>query len=278
MNSELDALRAERDGLNSEARAWADKRDGLHGEIQKLRLEAKGFRDKRDELNAEIQLHKTVKEERRGKRAETIEQLKSQRQKIQTAPAPRAARSSKSLEDEIAEVDWEIQTEPHSLDEEKKLVERVRALEIQLQAYRKIERAKSKISDFGAEAQTLKEEIKADSNKILELAEQSQKFHEKMVECLEKAKAKAMKLEADDCHKKYIETREKAKEWHSKFVEKLEQIKAFRASIRQKEEEEKARHQADLKRKVEDEALSKLKQGKKLRFDELNILAEQGKI
>jgi uncharacterized coiled-coil DUF342 family protein len=241
-----------------------------------LRLEAKGFRDKRDELNAEIQFLKTVKEERREKRADAIEQLKGQRLKIKATSTTRATRSSKSLEDEIAEIDWNIQTEPHSLEEEKKLVDQVKALEIQLQAHKKIEQLKGKIYGLGAEAQTLKDEIKTDSDKILELAEQSQKFHEKMIEGLEKAKT--LKMEADENHRKYVENREKAKACHIKFVEKLEQVKALRAAIRQKEEEEKSRQQADLKRKVEEEALDKLKQGKKMSFDEFKILAEQGKI
>ena len=217
-----------------------------------------------------------MKEERREKRATAIEQLKGQRLKIKATSATRATRSSKSLEDEIAEIDWKIQTEPHSLEEEKKLVNQVKALEIQLQAYKKMEQLKGKIYGLGAEAQTLKDEIKTDSDKILELAEQSHKFHEKMIEGLEKAKT--LKTEADENHRKYVENREKAKACHSKFVEKLEQVKSLRAAIRQKEEEEKSRHQADLKRKVEDEALEKLKQGKKLSFDEFKILAEQGKI
>ena len=269
-------MKAERDSLNGEARDWAEKRDNLHEEMQKLRLDARGFRDKRDELNAEIQLQKTVKEERREKRAEAIKQLKSQRQKITAAPASRAGRNSKSLEAEIAEIDWKIQTEPHSMDEEKRLVEQVRALEVQLQAHRKVDRARGKISGLGTEAQTLKEDIKTDSDKIRELAEQSQRFHGKMVGCLEKIKA--LKTEADENHKKYVEAREKAKGCHAKFVEKLEQIKTLRAAVRRKEEDEKAKQEADLKRKVEDEALSKLKQGKKLSFDEFKILAEQGKI
>ena len=241
-----------------------------------MRLEVKGFRGKRDELNAEIQFLKTMKEERRGKRADAIEQLKGQRLKIKVMSTTKETRSSKSLEDKIAEIDWMIQTESHSLEEEKKMVDQVKALEIQLQAHKKIEQLKGKIYGLSAEAQTLKEEIKTDSDKILELAEQSQKFHEKMIEGLEKAKT--LKMEADENHRKYVEIREKAKACHSKFVEKLEQVKGLRAAIRLKEEEEKTRQQADLKRKVEDEALSKLKHGKKLSFDEFKILAEQGKI
>ena len=276
LNSELDALKAERNRLNDEAKTWADKRDKLHEEIQKMRLEVKGFRGKRDELNAEIQFIKTMKEERREKRTDAIEQLKGQRLKIKTMSTMKETRSSKSLEDKIAEIDWMIQTESHSLEEEKKLVDQVKALEIQLQAHKKIEQFKGKIYGLSAEAQTLKEEIKTDSDKILELAERSQKFHEKMIAGLEKTKT--LRMEADENHCKYVESREKAKACHSKFVEKLEQVKALFAAIRQKEEEEKSRHQANLKKQVEDEALEKLKQGKKLSFDEFKILAEQGKI
>ena len=241
-----------------------------------MRVEVKGFRGKRDELNAEIQFIKTMKEERREKRADTIEQFKGQRLKIKTMSTTKETRSSKSLEDKIAEIDWIIQTESHSLEEEKKLVDQVKALEIQLQAHKKIEQLKGKIYGLSAEAQTLKEEIKTDSDKILELAERSQKFHEKMIEGLEKAKT--LKMEADENHLKYVENREKAKACHSKFVEKLEQVKALCAAIRQKEEEEKSRHQANLKKQIEGEALEKLKQGRKLSFDEFKILAEQGKI
>lgn len=235
-----------------------------------------GFRGKRDDLNAEIQFIKTMKEEQREKRADAIEQLKGQRLKIKTMSTTKETRSLKSLEDKIAEIDWIIQTKSHSLEEEKKIVDQVKALEIQLQAHKKIEQLKGKIYSLSTEAQTLKEEIKTDSDKILELAERSQMFHEKLIEGLEKAKT--LKMEADENHRKYVENREKAKACHSKFVEKLKQVKALCAVIRQKEEEEKSRHQANLKKKVEDEALEKLKQGKKLSFDEFKILTEQGKI
>ena len=276
LNSELDALKAERDKFNEEAQAWAEKRDKLHDEIRKVRLEAKGFRDKRDELNSEIKFLKTMKEERLKKRSETFEQLKSQRLKIKDASAAKAVRSSKSLEGEIAKIDWKIQTEPHSLEEEKKLVNQVKTLEVQLQVHRRIEHIENEVASLKKGAQTLKGEIQTDTGKIRELAEHSQRFHEKMIGELEKAKA--LKTEADEMHRKFVESKERANTCHSKYVEILEQIKALRAATRQREEEERTKQQAELKRKIEDEALDKLKHGKKLSFEEFKILAEQGKI
>jgi uncharacterized coiled-coil DUF342 family protein len=217
-----------------------------------------------------------MREERWKKRAEIIEQLKIQRLKIKATPVTKNMRISKLLEDEIAKVEWKIQTEPHSLEEEKKLVNRVKALEVQLQAHKQKEQVKNEIADLGAEAQTLKNEIQSDSNKILELAQQSQMFHEKMIKDLEKAKT--LKMEADGMHGKYVESKEKAKAYHLKCIEMLEQIKALRATIQQKEEKERSKQQANLKKRIEDEALDKLKRGKKLSFEEFKILAEQGKI
>jgi len=276
LNNELDALKVERDKFNEEAQAWAEKRDKIHDEIRRIGLEAKGFRDKRDELNDEIKFLKTMKEERVKKRAETFDQLKSQRLKIKDASATKTVRSSKLLEREIAKIDWQIQTKPHSLEEEKKLVNQVKTLEIQLQVNRRIEQIKNEIANLKKEARTLKDEIQTDTSKIRELAEHSQKFHEKMIRELEKAKA--LKTEADKMHHKFVESKEKANTCHSKYVEILDQVKALRTAIRQREEEARTKQQTDLKRKIEDEALDKLKRGKKLSFEEFKILAEQGKI
>jgi len=276
LNNELFALKAERDSLNEKAQAWAKKRDKIHEEIRKIRLEAKGFKDQRDELNAEIKFLKVMRNERSRKRAEIIEKIKIQKQKIKVTSSTMTARSLKWVEDEIAKIEWNIQTEPHSLEEEKNLVNHVKTLALQLQAYKQTECVRKQIADLEAEAQALKAEIQSDGNKILELAQQSQKFHERMIKNLEKAKT--LKTEADKLHHKYVEIKEESKTRHSKYIETLNQLKDVYAVIQQKEEEEKTKQQAILKKRVEEEALDKLKQGKKLSFEEFKFLAEQGKI
>ena len=123
---------------------------------------------------------------------------------------------------------------------------------------------------------TLRQDLTVDREKKQEIAQQSQSFHEKMITLLEKAKE--LKTEADEMHVKYTDCREKAKVQHTKYLSVLAKIKALRAEIRRKEDAERAEQEANLRNQFEAKALKKLKNGKKLTFEEFKILAEQGKI
>jgi uncharacterized coiled-coil DUF342 family protein len=276
LSLELDLLRTERDRLNEESLVWAEKRNGLHEEVKKMRWEAKSLKERRDGLNGEVQRLKALREETwrayRGK----IDRLKSLRQRIREAAANRPSRSSQSIEGEIERIEWKIQTESPSLAEERRLVERVKTLESQLEVYREIEGIEDEMAKLENEAKTLKDQIANHRDRVSEIAKQSQEFHEKMVGRLERARK--LKAEADEMHGKYIEYKGRAKTLHLKYVEMLGHVKALRGAIREKEEEERAKQQADLRKKLEEEALAKLKRGERLTFEEFKILAEQGKI
>jgi len=276
LNRELDTVRTERDRLNKEAIRWAEKRNLLHEDIKRLRSEARSLKEKRDELNRRVKHLKTLREEARKKRGEKISHLKELRQKTRDLTAKRPKRSAQSLENEIEKIEWKIQTDSLSLDEERKLIERVKSLETQLEAYREIKNVKNKILTLQEEVETLKKEISSRNEEISEVAKQSQRFHEKMIEKLEKIKE--LQAEADAMHKRYVENKEKAKAFHSKYVETLGQIKGLREIIRKREEAEKAKQIASLRKKLEKEALDKLRRGEKLTFEEFKLLAEQGKI
>ncbi|RJS76570.1 hypothetical protein CW712_01520 [Candidatus Bathyarchaeota archaeon] len=273
---ERDALRTERENLNSEARKWAEKRDRFHEEIRRNMLEAKSLKAKRDELNAEIQYLKALRDEQQKTRREKLERMKQLKQKIRELRAEKSERTFRFLENDLQKVEWKIQTETLTLDEERKLVERAKFLETQLKAYREIERIKKEIESLKQETAELKTEILEKHRRIQELAQESQRFHEKMITKLEKTKE--LKSEADKMHGEYVKHKEKAKATHLKYVEVQKQIKTLHTAMQKKEEEEKARQQAILRKKTEEEALDKLKRGKKLSFEEFKILAEQGKI
>ncbi|MCW4020332.1 MAG: hypothetical protein NWF14_03780 [Candidatus Bathyarchaeota archaeon] len=276
LSRELDVLRAERDKLNEEALKWAEKRDRLHKEIKKTRLEADRLKERRDELNFEVQCLKTLREDGRKSRREKIDQIKKKRQKVREAAADMPRRSSRSLENEIAAIEWKIQTNSLSLDEERTLVERVKALENEMEVYREIGSINVEIANLENGVKALKAELLRHRERILEIAKQSQGFHEKMIRKVNKIKE--LKTEADEMHAKYIELKEKAKVFHERSKEFSGQIKAIRNVVHQKEGEERARQQADLRQKLEEGALDKLKRGEKLTFDEFKLLAEQGKI
>jgi len=269
-------LRAERGRLNGQARKLAQERNGLHGEAAKLRSEAQSLREKRDDLNSEIQQFKILREEARKDYFTKIDDLRELRKKIKEVMANKPRRSARSLEDEIKAIEWKIQTESPSLNEERKMVNIVKALEGQLQVYRERKRIADKIDVLENEVKRLNDKALAHRERTLELAQQSQGFHGKMVEKL--TRMRELRAKANELHKEYISYQEKAKAVHSKCLDIMGQIKAIRDEIRRKEERETVKLQACLKERLTKEALAKLKRGERLTFDEFKILAEQGKI
>jgi len=128
-------------------------------------------------------------------------------------------------------------------------------------------------------SQSLENEIAAAASyneKISEMAEQSQRYHEKMIDRLENARK--LNTEADNMHRRFVELKEEERALHMKYSEASEKAKALRDRARQEEKEKRVKQEADLRKELEAKALSKLKRGEKLTFDEFKILAEQGKI
>ncbi|MEM2110416.1 MAG: hypothetical protein QXX08_00870 [Candidatus Bathyarchaeia archaeon] len=273
---ELHLLKAERSRQNKESLQWAEKRNILHEKIKKLRTEAKNLKEKRDALNDEVQHLKSLRERIRKEHYEKTDNLQRLRQKMRETQTKTLRRNAQSLEKEIEMIEWRIQTNSLSLDEEKKLVEQVKNLEKQLEFYRNTKNKKNEVQALEDEVKRLKVKISSYRDKIAELAVQSQKFHLKMLEYYEEMKE--LKAEADTMHKKYLESREKAQMFHSRYKEVLNQISSLKKAIREKEGEERAKKIADLRILLEKEALDKLKRGEKLTFEEFKILAERGKI
>ncbi len=272
----LSEAKQEREASNDEGFQWAEKRGLLHERIRELRSDAMALKDKRDALNNEIQGLKATREEKRAVRGEKIDQIKGLRLKIRGAAVKSPPRNAAGLTKEIKAIDWKIQTNSLSLDEEKRLVEQVRDLESQLARWRIVDGLKSDIAKLQGEVGALSDEIRSTSEKIALLASQSQKFHEEMMTKLEKTRK--LKTEADEKHKEYVRFKEKAHAAHLKYLEILSQITPLQRAIRENEEKKKADATESLRSKLEKEATEKLKQRKKLTFDEFKILAEQGKI
>jgi uncharacterized coiled-coil DUF342 family protein len=261
--------------LNEEAFEWAEKRDRLHKEIKKIRSEAKILEERRDELNAEVRDLKTLQEEASRAHYGKTDQLKGLRQEIRKAAANRPSRRFQSIKDEFERIEWKIQTESTSLDEERRLVEQVKTLAKQMEVYREMKSTRGEMARLEIEAKRFKNQIVNNRGRVSEIAKGSQEYHEKMVGRLERARK--LKAEADGMHRKYVEKKESARVFHLKYIEILGRVKSLRVAIQEKEEEERAKKQADLRKEFEAVALAKMVRGEKLTFEEFKILAEQGK-
>lgn len=276
LEGEARALRAELEGLEGEARKLAEERDCINSMVRGLRLEAAKFRDERNALNEEVRSLKAIICELRCEYNEKIYALKELRRKIREDSRSKPPRDEEGLKKEIAEIDWRIQTTPLSIDEERRLIERVKSLETQLSFYRRLNGMIAEEEALKRRLKEIRNEIASYKGRIADIAVRSRSFHEKMIEYFKRADE--LRAEADKMHEKYKAAKERANILRLRYEDLLNQISAMKRLIREEEERKRAEAISALREKIGKEASEKLKRGERVSFEEFKILAEQGKI
>jgi uncharacterized coiled-coil DUF342 family protein len=199
--------------------------------------------------------------------------------------------SQQDLQQELDAIEWKIQTTSLDLQEEKKLIENVKELEILLSSYKKIDRQNKKITDLIVQRKVIEAEADTFHKELTDLAEKSQDLHSKMIE-----KVNAVKIsraQADGLHQAYIKTKEENLQIYVKIAELTGQIRGLRASMREEEKvrriaiqqaikEEKDANkeqqivikekQQAIKEKLGAEAREKLQKGEKLSWNEFQLV------
>jgi len=274
LNRERSALKGKLDKLNSEAMKWAEKRDTIHERIKKLRIEDGELKGKRDALNEKVRELKGLRNTARNARKEKHVKILTLREELRALAKNKPPRSMHEVEEEIESLEWKIQTTPLAFREEKALIDQVRPLEAQLLVYKRMQKLKDNIFKLKRESEELEVEAELYHEKLSELAEQSQAFHEMRIKALNQIRA--IKVEADVAHQKYVWTKEQAQDLRQKYVELSRQIESLEQKLRQAEEEKRAERQTELLKELEDRAREKLKRGEKLTLEEFKILTEKG--
>lgn len=274
LKRELDALKEESDKLNAEARKWAEKRDSIHEQMKELRKEAADLREKRDALNKEAQEAKGYREKAKKERRERRAQILKLKGRLRTLMKKKPPKGMREIQKEIESLDWRVQTTSLTLEDEKSLVDRVRLLEGQLLVHKQIQKLKETIFELQTEGDSLKVQAGLHHEKLSKLAQQSQIFHEKMLENMKQIRT--LRLEADSIHQKYVQTKQQARDLHQKRLKLSRQIGLLQQKLRRAEEEKQTERQHQLRKELEERALEKLKRGEKLTWEEFTVLAEKG--
>jgi uncharacterized coiled-coil DUF342 family protein len=274
LNQELTPTKEERNKLNLEAKKCAEKRNSLNEKVRNLRKDADTIKEKRDAINKQVQELKNLRDQVNNKGKEKRDKISELQEKIRVLNEKRPDGNMRQVAREIEEIDWKIQTNSFPVKEEDDLVNQIRQLETQLVVQKRIKKVKDKLFEmrteqrgFGTEAQTIHE-------KLSELAEQGQKYHLQMVGILEKARE--LQAEANEAHQKHVETRQQAQQQHEKCVELIEKIKAIEQELKETADKKQAEQQGELQKELEERALTKLKRGEKLLWEEFQFLAEKG--
>ncbi|MCJ7635634.1 hypothetical protein MUP77_24990 [Candidatus Bathyarchaeota archaeon] len=274
LNTQIVELRAIYQSYGEEAKIWAEKRNTLNNQSKKIWEEVKNLKSQRDEFNDKI---KKLKEERTKLNIEAApkrEKLENLRKKIDELPGKKG--STLFITKRIEELDWEIQTNPLTLTEEKVLVSQIKILEEQMLANKETDTIKDQLLKLQADFSSLRIKANDIHGKIVALAKQSQELHEKMLEKIKEAEA--VIPDAYEAHQKFSSLRSQADEAYKNYVEAIAWVKTIRLQIRQeKENEEKNRIEAAMTTGTE-QAIKKLKEKRKITLDEFKILKSKGLI
>ena len=272
ITQQLAALREKVNHANAETKVHVEKRDELNEEIKKLRQEIHELKNERNNLNEKVKTLKQQRDETRTRIRANIEEVKATSQKITELKKKTPKESRRELQKEFEDIEWRIQTTSLDNEEEKRLIEKVKQLETQLNIYLKIDQRIKKIAELRKELETLETNADTDHQELTETAARSQEIHAKMTDRI--SESKDIKGEADSLHGVYIQAKEKVKPLHEEIKKLTERRKKLQDAVRQEDEKRKKNAEQALKEKLEIQARDKLQRGEKLSWDEFKLLAD----
>ncbi len=259
--TKLKELTKIRDDLNNEANTQRELRNKLNASIKENLKSAIEYRDKRDETNKEVKKYKKLRDK-------TNDELK----KLEWASGKK---DMINIENEIKRLDKTIETRVLNIRKENELVNKVTDLRKKLQDMKEDEKIQK-------EALELKEQSESYHVKVVEFSDEAQVTHEKMLAYFKEIDE--IRTSADEAHNKFIEAKNKASSKHEevkqvlgyirKINKKLDKIKSRKRS---RESEVTMRKNKEEKELAED-IYQKFKDGKKLNTDELMLLQKHNVI
>jgi len=274
LNGKLSVLRDERIRLENETRELAEKRDKLNDRARGVRVEIDEFRTQRDEVNSKVRDMKQRRNETTESIDEKIAEMRKAQEEYRSLLKKKPSQSHHALQEEVEHIDWEIQTTPTTLQEDRELVGKVKQLETQLIVHKKLERLKDKIADLRVQTRTMRFESHQLHTQLTANAQTAQGTHRKMLEKI--AEFKALKAQADDVHKQYLQTRAKIKPVQEEAKTIVDQVLQLEGKIHADMQKEKEQSESVLRENLERQAKEKLKRGGKLSWEEFQLLAEKG--
>jgi uncharacterized coiled-coil DUF342 family protein len=249
----LDTLADERQRIKTDERKLLGALAEVRTKLDNTRTELQQSRKTRDELNETVRALKKTRDNLRAKAKQNITKLKTLQK-----TAPKLIQSV-TAEHELQQLEWQVQSAPLGKEEEKRLMMKIRALEIQVTAAKKITLLRDDIAKDNMEANTL-------HAKIQELAEESQKHHEEIVILSERFEA--LKIKQDDVRKSLNQLR-------GEYKDADQQYQVIRKSIDMAEKMTQRQKEEIHKQNLKEAAKKKLSQGAKLSLHELSALYEE---
>lgn len=273
VEAQAKSLRETLRSLDADVEKWASKRDSLNNQGKQLREDIRRFKAQRDLLHEQIQALKAerdnlsvgLQEERRKYHALEEKFLSLTDKTIQSAD---------EVQQQIESLDWEIQTNPLTPDQEALLIKQIRELEKEGVIHRERSLVKTKLTAIRQAIAAFKRQLFEVNEQIRSFAAESQEHH---IQMLAKTDVfRRVNAEADHAHQRFLDCLKEAKALRSTYTDYLQQLRDLTSQIRRLEEEKRKRivdAEAEAQSKT---ATEKLKEKKKMSFEEFKSLHDKG--
>ncbi|WP_455364639.1 coiled-coil protein [[Eubacterium] cellulosolvens] len=267
--------RNQRNSIVKNLEEYVRKRDKSNEEFQKRKILIQQLKEKRDALNIRVQEYKKERNNTReliAKKRKESEALQQELEKLK-GQFPGKYEETKN---EIKKLEWQIQTEPVSLSQERALVSKIANLEAGIAIQKRRYDLREKIRRIRNEIKDLSDKAAQFHTKLEEIVAESENYHNQMLNLVNEATL--YKEEADKAHQNFVNAKNEANDLQQHILLISAQIKGVKKSVNETAKREQLEKEQEIKKKIEDSATGKLKKGERLSFDEFKILIEKGAI
>lgn len=280
-------LTSERDKLNEKAseliKANKENIQSLKNLYEKAR-EARKLRDDKNKIVIGLKEKKNSNELEFKKTKTVLDELEAKLDEIKRSRKDFDFKQYEALKKRIEGMEWKLQTEALNARQEKELSQEIKKLEKQVPKAQVIEQLLEEIRKAKHEFHAKKASLEKIRQEMHGHARESDRFHEELLKLYKKADSLKEKLgqnideiqevrgEADEKHGTLKTIRKEHMQAMKQKREKEETLTKEELKKRLEEEREK---QNELKQKISEQAkeiLDSFKSGKKLSFEELQIL------
>jgi len=277
-NADAEKHRHHRDRLNEQTKDWVHKRDDLNAQARDLIDEANSHKAKRNELNQEVRDIKVQRDLWNRKVNEAAEALARKKRDKEPHKGPPIRLLKKKLKD----LELQQMTSSLSIVKEKELIDQMRALNAEIKGLEKELESDDEVKILMAEATEAREKAEFYHAKVEELAVQSQKEHDTMMEIYDRSDA--IRKEADKAQENFIKCKVQADEEHQKHIEMIKQVHDYDkmlSGLRHRDGSESGDAEMPMgeMKSDRDEAkdiYEKFKRGEKLSTEDIMLLQNSG--
>jgi uncharacterized coiled-coil DUF342 family protein len=280
LQDQMDVVEAQATALRDTLRAmdatverWAATRDALNEKGHHLRDGIRRLKAQRDLVHGQIQALKVARDTLRLGLQDERQQYRAVADQLRSLPTP-PRRSADEVRQRIEQLDWDIQTQSLTPDQEARLLTQIRALEQEGVIHRDRSRVHGKMKGLRQAMATADGRLVEVTEQIRSLAAKSQEHHLQMLATTEAFRG--VKAEADHAHHQFLACLTEAKALRAAYAACLQQRRDLTTQLHRLEAARRQRlvdAEAEAQRKT---ATEKLKDRKKLSFEEFKALLDKG--